>query len=240
MQTHGKLYVIEGLDGSGKQTQTQLLVDRLREKFPGQRIIQMSFPNYGNPSSVLVEEYLAKSFDSAEEYFKAANIQMQWVWGVSMMYALDRFATFMQVDSETGKTMLQLYHDGAIIITDRYTSSNIVHQAPLHPSPKLYVKQLERQEYEYLGIPKPETVFFLETTPQRSMENIIQRNQQLDKLENLKDLSVASTSIHKLLNDTLDWTVIKCMGNRGEMLDIKLINDRIFSHVLSTCSPVAK
>ncbi len=108
----GKLIVFEGLDGSGKQTQSALFFQRLKEQ--GAAVMKVSYPRYDNPSSSLVKMYLAGEFgqnpDEVSPYIS------------STFFAVDRYASYKQ-DYET------FYSDGGIVIADRYTTSNILHQA---------------------------------------------------------------------------------------------------------------
>jgi dTMP kinase len=109
---NGKLFVIEGLDGSGKQTQTNLLYERLHVQ--GVNIRKVEYPNYASDSSALVKMYLRGDFgadpDTVSPYISAT------------FFAADRYATY--------KTGLEdFYRSGGIILSDRYTTSNMMHQA---------------------------------------------------------------------------------------------------------------
>ena len=108
----GKLFVIDGTDGSGKQTQFQKLQERLTKD--GIEYKTVSFPNYDSPSSSLVKMYLSGEFG------KNAKDVSPYI--ASTFYAADRYATF--------KTGYKEYYDnGGIILADRYTTANMVHQA---------------------------------------------------------------------------------------------------------------
>ena len=108
----GKLFVIDGTDGSGKQTQFTKLQERLTKD--GIEYKTVSFPNYDSPSSSLVKMYLSGEFGS--------NAKDVSPYIASTFYAADRYATF--------KTGYKEYYDnGGIILADRYTTANMVHQA---------------------------------------------------------------------------------------------------------------
>ena len=108
----GKLFVIDGTDGSGKQTQFNKLQERLKKDGVDFRVV--SFPNYDSPSSGLVKMYLSGEFGE--------NAKDVSPYIASTFYAADRYATF--------KTGYQEYYDnGGIILADRYTTANMVHQA---------------------------------------------------------------------------------------------------------------
>ena len=108
----GKLFVIDGTDGSGKQTQFAKLQERLsKEKIDYKTV---SFPNYDSPSSSLVKMYLSGEFGSDAKKISP--------YIASTFYAADRFATFK-------KQYEEYYNNGGIILADRYTTANMVHQA---------------------------------------------------------------------------------------------------------------
>ena len=108
----GKLFVIEGTDGSGKQTQFDLLKERFEKAEINYKTV--SFPNYDSPSSSLVKMYLSGEFG---ENAKDVNAYI-----ASTFYAADRYATFQ-------KEYKKFYDDGGIILADRYTTANMIHQA---------------------------------------------------------------------------------------------------------------
>ena len=107
----GKLYVIEGLDGSGKATQSQLLYESFARK--GLPVRKVSFPNYESDSSALVRMYLRGDFGRDPSDVNA--------YAASSFYAADRFAGYK---ADWGP----FYEEGGIIIADRYTTSNAIHQ----------------------------------------------------------------------------------------------------------------
>ena len=108
----GKIIVIEGTDSSGKETQTKLLYERIKKNYD--KTIKISFPNYNSPACEPVKMYLAGEFG-----YDATKVNP---FPISTMYAIDRYASFKQ---DWGK----YYEDDYIIITDRYVTSNMIHQA---------------------------------------------------------------------------------------------------------------
>lgn len=143
----GKLIVIEGTDSSGKQTQTEILYEKLKSQ--GIKVKKISFPNYDSPASAPVKMYLAGEFGK-----KANEVNP---YPVSTMYAVDRYASFK-------KDWEDFYLEAGVVITDRYTTSNMVHQASKFTDPHEKVKYLdwlEDLEYDKMEIPKPDLVFFL-------------------------------------------------------------------------------
>ena len=143
----GKLIVIEGLDGSGKATQSKLLAAALEQQ--GRPVRQISFPNYASNASWPVRMYLAGEFGPKPEDVNA--------YAASVLYAVDRFASYR-------KDWADFYRDGGILIADRYTTSNAVHQCSKLPRTAWdgYLDWLFDLEYQKIGIPKPDAVFYLE------------------------------------------------------------------------------
>ena len=108
----GKLIVLEGTDGSGKSTQFRLLCERLeREGIPFRRLV---FPQYQEPSSALLRMYLNGEFGSHPSDVNP--------YAASTFYAVDRYASWKKVWGE-------YYQNGGLVLSDRYTTSNAVHQA---------------------------------------------------------------------------------------------------------------
>ena len=143
----GKLIVIEGTDSSGKETQTKKLYERLANEV--EKVRKISFPNYESPACEPVKMYLAGAFGD-----NALNINP---YPVSTMFAIDRYASY-KMDWES------FYNAGGIIVTDRYTTSNMVHQASKIENideKSKYLGWLEDLEYNKMGIPKPDLVIFL-------------------------------------------------------------------------------
>ena len=148
---HGKLFVIEGVDGSGKATQTARLYDALTAS--GQNVGKVEFPNYASPSSSLIKMYLNGDFG------EAAGAVNPFV--ASTFYAVDRFATF-RTEWEA------FYQAGGILLADRYTTSNMIHQGSKIADPQerdAYFKWLLDFEYRLFGLPQPDAVLFLDMPP---------------------------------------------------------------------------
>jgi dTMP kinase len=156
----GKLIVIEGLDGSGKSTQLELLPQGLKEK--GIECRSVSFPNYNDDSSALVKMYLAGQFGS-----KPGDVN---AFAASCFYACDRYASFK-------KDWGNYYSNGGIIVSGRYTTSNAVHQCSKLPEDQWesFLSWLYDFEYSKLGIPKPDKVIFLDMPTEVSQKLLDKR-----------------------------------------------------------------
>ena len=156
----GRLIVIEGLDGSGKATQAELLYQNLLEK--GEKVVKVSFPDYESESSALVKMYLSGQFSQ-----NASGVNP---YAASSFYAVDRFASFKC-------KWENLYNQDYTIIADRYTTSNGVHQCSKLPSEdwKEFLDWLYDFEYVKIGIPKPDLVIYLDMKPEVSQKLISSR-----------------------------------------------------------------
>jgi len=212
-----KFIVFEGLDGSGKGTQAKRLCEYLESKNTPYK--KLDFPDYESESSALVKMYLRGEFGS-DAY--ATN-----PYAASSFYAVDRYAGFVKHwknDIENGK----------IIISDRYTTSNAVHQTCKLKKEKWdeYLNWLYDYEFDKLKLPKPDLVLYFDMKPEISQELINKRykgdNTKKDihecNLEYLKNSREAALYAAK----KLDWTIIKCYEN-----DSPLTPDDIFERVLS-------
>ncbi|MEX0916811.1 MAG: hypothetical protein WDZ44_01800, partial [Candidatus Spechtbacterales bacterium] len=145
----GKLIVFEGIDGSGKGTQAQLLSERLKKE--GYRVESLTFPQYGKKTAGLVEEYLAGTFGTAKEVGP---------YRASIFYAADRYDASRQL-----KAWLS---EGRVVVTDRYMGSNIGHQGGKIRNTKERAKffaWLHDLEYNIFGIPKPDAQFLMSVNP---------------------------------------------------------------------------
>ena len=156
----GKLIVIEGLDGSGKATQAELLYKSLLEQ--GCKAVKVTFPDYESDSSALIKMYLAGQFSNTADGVNA--------YAASSFYAVDRYASYKC-------KWEKLYNDSYIVIADRYTTSNGVHQcSKLEQSQwENFIKWLYDYEYNKIGIPKPDIVIYLDMSPQVSQKLLSKR-----------------------------------------------------------------
>lgn len=146
----GKLIVLEGLDGSGKATQAKLLAEHLAAQ--GVPVQKITFPDYASDSSALVKMYLAGQFGQHPDDVNA--------YAASSFYAVDRYASY--------KTSWgSFYEQGGVIIADRYTTSNAVHQCSKLPQEQWeeYLHWLFDYEFRLLGLPAPDRVIYLQVDP---------------------------------------------------------------------------
>ena len=218
----GKLIVIEGTDSSGKETQTRKLYERLEKEITNVR--KLSFPNYKSPACEPVKMYIAGAFGD-----NALDINP---YPVSTMFAIDRYASY-KMEWE------KFYQDGGIIVTDRYTTSNMVHQASKIESidkKNEYLDWLEELEYSKMGIPRPDLIIFLNMPTETAAELMAQRKNKItgEDIKDIheKDISYLKKSYENACNiaKKYNWLEIKCVEN-GRLKTIDEIGEEIFSVV---------
>lgn len=224
LQKKGKLIVIDGTDGSGKKTQTHLLLKRLeKERITAATV---SFPQYGKKSAGLVEEYLNGKYgkpDTVSPYV------------ASLFYALDRFDLSKEIRTHLG--------EGLHVITDRYVDANAGHQGGKIKNPKEREKFLEwlyQTEYELLQIPRPNFVIILHV-PMEIGRELVQKKQERLYIEDGKKLDgheddpehmkAAEASYLWLAEQFLeDHKVIECV-EQGKLLTPEEIHEKIWELV---------
>lgn len=212
----GKLIVIEGLDGSGKGTQAELLTERLRQQ--GEAVRKVSFPDYASDSSALVKMYLSGQFGTDPADVNA--------YAASTFYAVDRFASFKR---DWGK----FYADGGIVVADRYTTSNAVHQCSKLPREQWdgFLAWLFDFEYRLLGIPTPDAVIYLNVDPAVSQRLMTGRYRGDESKKDIHEGNLSylqrSREVAAYCSRKLGWREIACCEN-GEMRSISAIGEEIF------------
>jgi dTMP kinase len=156
----GKLIVFEGVDGSGKSTQYRLLCDKLRSRNTEFR--SLVFPRYSEPSSALIRMYLAGDFGE-----KPGDVN---AYAASTFFAVDRYASYVQ-------DWREFYQAGGLVVTDRYTTSNAVHQASKLPPEEreAYMRWLFGFEYGKLGLPEPDLVLFVDVDAETAVSHLRKR-----------------------------------------------------------------
>ncbi len=214
------LIVIEGVDCSGKETQTARLYERLKAE--GEQVERISFPDYGSEASAPVRMYLRGDFGKS-----AYDVNP---YAASVLFAVDRFASYKMkwFDKLSG-----------IVIADRYVTSNMVHQASKiadEDEKRKYIRWLCDLEYEKLELPRPDLVLFLDMPPEISA---ILNSERKNKItgENKKDIHEDDL---KYLRESYEnarfvareqgWRVIKC-AEGGDLRTIEDISEEIFKAV---------
>lgn len=227
----GKFIVFEGLDGSGKSTQTKMLVSYLTEK--GFEVVKIDFPQYGTKSAGMIEEYLTGKYGTAEQVGP---------YLASIFYACDRYDASFKIR--------KWLDEGKIVISDRYVASNIGHQGGKIENEKKreeYFKWLYSLEYENFKIPKPTTTFILKTNTKTSqelsgkvvdeekkkkMDSYLEGGKKEDIHEkdkfHLDSALVSYLHAKKVFPD--DFTIIECM-EQGRLLSPEAIHLKVIKEI---------
>ncbi len=211
------LIVIEGVDCSGKETQTELLYQRLLRE--GKTVTRVSFPDYESESSALVKMYLNGDFGTS-----AYDVNP---YAASVFFAADRFASY--------RTKWKDKLEG-IVIADRYVTSNMVHQASKIDDideKVRYIEWLCDLEYNKLELPRPDKVIFLDMPPEIAARLNEERKNKIDG-KDVKDIHERDGEyLHKSYDNACfaaknqGWSVIKCAD--GERLkSIEEIHGEIY------------
>ncbi len=211
----GRFIVIEGLDGSGKATQTERLKNTLEKR--GERVRKLAFPDYDSPSSALVRMYLGGEFGSAPSDVNA--------YAASAFYTVDRIAGYLKYWKED-------YLGGSVILADRYATSNIIYQMSKLPESEWdsFIDFQTDLEYDKIGVPKPDLVIYLDVEPEVSQKLLSSRYAGDESKKDLheSDLSFLLGCRKSALYaaEKLGWVIISCTRD-GEMRTIEEISEDI-------------
>ena len=220
----GKLIVIEGLDGCGKSTQTELLPSSLSARLPYE-VKRIKLPNYDDPSSTLVKMYLAGDFSDSADGLSP--------YAASVFYAADRIASFKrhwQPDYDAGK----------LIVADRYTTSNAIYQLS-----KLdrslwdgFLDWLWDFEYEKLGLPSPDAVIFLDVPPEDRAKLLTKRyggdESKKDIHERDEAFLLRCREAAAYTASRSGWHTVTCTDGEGNMRAIGDIQGELVSIIERT------
>ena len=215
----GKLIVIEGTDGSGKSTQFRRLTQRLADE--GREFQKLVFPQYAEPSSALIRMYLGGEFGTNPSDINA--------YAASAFYAVDRYASYKKVWGE-------YYENGGLIVSDRYTTSNAVHQASKESGEKQaeFLKWLYEFEYDRLGLPKPDLIIYLDVptdfTEKMMRHREADTNTKADIHEQDMEYLATCRRTGRAAAAYYGWTVIDCVRD-GAMRSIEDIHEEIYRKV---------
>ncbi|MBI4653353.1 dTMP kinase [Candidatus Kuenenbacteria bacterium] len=214
----GKLIVIDGLDGSGKATQTKLLIKKLKNN--GYKTATINFPQYSSFFGQTIGRYLKGEFGKAKDVSP---------YLISILYAADRW----QKKNKMKKWLKQ----GKIIICDRYVSSNQIHQTgklKTKNEKQKFLKWLDKLEFELFKIPKPDLVLFLNVPYKISQKLIEKRGNKKDIHEsNFSHLIAAQKQSLELVKKINNWIEIDCVEN-NKILPKEIISEKIWQTLQKT------
>lgn len=215
----GKLIVFEGTDGSGKATQAGMMAQRLKAE--GIFLREIDFPRYGNPFAEPARLYLAGVLGDHPGDVNA--------YAASTLFAVDRFASYKE---DWGKD----YEDGAVILANRYTTSNAVHQASkLAPEERdEFVAWLFDLEYRRLGLPEPDLVIYLDM-PTDLSESMLRHREAAtgtaaDIHERDDDYLRRCRACAREIAEEQGWHCISC-ARRGRVRTVDDIHEEAWSLV---------
>lgn len=214
----GKFIVLDGTDGSGKATQTKLLIKRLQKE--GYKVTVEDFPQYGKKSAGPAEDYLAGLYGTSEEL--GAYIP-------SMFYAIDRFAAAKRIKSHLAQ--------GDVVVSNRYVTANMAHQGGKIINPSLrqkYFKWLSELEYGFFRIPKPDLQIILHLPPKLSEKLIRQRGphyyigaRRRDIHEKDQKHLLAAEKVYLQIAKKFHYPVVEGFAD-GRLLSPAEVSDKIF------------
>lgn len=219
MGTSGKLVVIEGTDGAGKSTQFSLLCRQAEEE--GLAFRRLVFPQYQEESSALIRMYLRGEFGS-----RPGDVNP---YAASAFYAVDRYASW--------KKWEDFYHEGGLVLADRYTTSNAVHQGgKLPPAQReAYFQWLFQFEYDRMGLPRPDLVLYLDLPTENSLE-LLRRRQEATQTKG--DIHETDGAYLAACRDSAlqaaaayGWTVIPCLASHGQLRSVEEIQQEVWTAV---------
>ncbi len=214
----GTFIVLEGTDGAGKSTQFRLLSDKLKKN--GYKVEQFQFPQYDEPSSYFIKQYLAGNLGSSEEIGP---------YTASMFFALDRFRAAVKIQ--------KALDEGRVVIADRFTGSNMAHQGVLFDNAEQrrgFFIWLDQIEFEMFKIPRPDISLVLRVPAEVAAKNVDKRGNKKDIHERSLKHMQRSVEVYDNLCQLFpkDFKQIDC-ARSGEILDEKLISDRVWETALA-------
>lgn len=191
----GKIIAIEGCDSSGKETQAKLLLERLKKK--GKNAVLISFPRYETFFGKLVKKYLSGEFGSLEEVKPEFS---------SLLYSLDRYNALPEIEGFLG--------EGKVVVCNRYTASNIAHQAAKFQG-KEQEKFIEWIQAVEARMPKPVLTIFLDLPVEASIGLMQGRSREKDIHEANKAYLEATRQVYLKLCEVENWIKVDCRKQGG-------------------------
>lgn len=215
----GTLIVIEGTDGSGKSTQFRRLCQRLEQaRTPFRQVV---FPRYDQPSSALIRLYLGGAFGASPGDVNP--------YAASAFYAVDRFASYKQ---DWGSW----YESGGLVLCDRYTTSNAVHQASKlkGEARERFFQWLYQFEFEQLELPRPDLVLYLDMPTGQSLSLLRSREAATHTTADIHEQDsaylAACRETASSAADSLGWKRIACVRD-GQVRTVEDIHIEIWNAV---------
>lgn len=209
MPVRGKLIALEGIDGSGKRTQVDLLAAALRAK--GQSVYSTGFPQYGSWFGKMVGQFLNGELgplESVDPHFTA------------LLYAGDRYEAKPKLEAAL--------NNGQIVVADRYIASNLAHQTARATPEKrtAFVEWIEHLEYGIYGLPREDLVLYLRVPPVEAQKLVVQKSQR-SYTSAQRDLQEASlrhledaARMYDFLSKRDSWKTIGCFDDQRKRMRV--------------------
>ncbi|NMA50667.1 MAG: hypothetical protein GX951_02330 [Mollicutes bacterium] len=223
----GRLLVIEGTDCSGKETQTNKLIEYLNKR--GEKVVKFSFPMYDTPTGKIVGGPILGKKNISEGWFKetVSNVEPK---VTSLYYAADRRYNIGKVKDKL--------KEGYTVILDRFTHSNMAHQGSkikLKKDRLKMYKWLDKLEFDFLELPRPDAIIFLHMPVKVAEQLRKNRKEGLDEAERDINHLIASEKAYLELAQIYNYYTIKCFKN-----DKPRSIDDIFKDVIKTYDKIVK
>ena len=218
----GKLIAIEGTDCSGKETQTNLLIKKLREE--GFQVQNFSFPNYNSPTGKIIGgPYLGKEY-ICDSYFDegAVNVDPK---VASLYYAADRRYNIEKI--------IFLLENGYNVILDRYIYSNMAHQGGKLKDKKERLEMydfLEKLEFDLMELPKPDITIFLHMPLEAAKELKKNRDEAPDGHEKDENHLKMAEEAYLELAERYSFEIIEC-ANGNQAKTIEEIHNQVYKKI---------
>jgi len=215
----GNLIVLEGIDGSGKSTQYELLCKRFENE--GISFRRLVFPRYENDSSALIRMYLNGEFGGRPDDVNA--------FAASAFYAVDRYASYK---TDWG----EWFQKGGLVLCDRYTTSNACHQGSKLAPEQLaeYFAWLDDFEYRRLELPRPKLVIYLNTELEVSISQLHRRQEGTHTEGDIHEKDVAymrrTLQTGRKAAAYYGWTQVNSVQN-GSLRSVESIHEEIYAAV---------
>ncbi|MFH1089765.1 MAG: thymidylate kinase [Candidatus Uhrbacteria bacterium] len=218
-------FVIDGTDGSGKATQTKMLIERLNSE--GLAVETFSFPQYGQKSAGPTEEYLAGKYGSASEVNPYRG---------SVFYAVDRYDASFKIRKALA--------EGKVVVSDRYVGSNLGHQGGKISDPEERLKFFKWDddfEHNFFGIPRPNVDIVLHVPAEvaqklsnSSAKNGIAHDIHESNFQHLKDAENSYLEVVKVFDN---FELVECMAGE-RYLSVEEVHQKVWQIVLKHLKPI--
>ena len=219
----GKLVVIEGIDGSGKSTQFDLLCKRLLSE--NKHFVHITFPRYDKPSAAMIKLYLDGEFGSSPDSVNA--------YAASSFFAADRFASYKEDWDE-------YYLSGGLVLMDRYTTSNAIHQGAklAHKDRERFFSWLYEYEFQLLALPKPDLVLYMDIDSKHAAARISKRQEETGVQKDIHEGDASylkkCAECGKHAAEYFNWKVINCFSDSSQR-SVSSIHEELYNEVIAMC-----